>query len=162
MNILKYTIYKFQGISQLIEQSFKYISLLFVSPLAGLIPSIAINTLATRKMIKNIYNNMHLEKIDKVKYETFNYEREINNKLTDLDYTYALIDDNIIDNLKSDFMLQYDSNLPGYEDTLKKINNIRDKVRGNRYKMDVIKNNLITSKKINEDKMIKVRKLNNE
>lgn len=164
INKNEYTIYKFQGISQLIEQSFKYISLLFVSPLAGLIPSIAINTLATRKMIKNIYNNMHLEKIDKVKYEAFNYEMEINNKLTDLDYTYALIDDtiNIIDNLKSDFMLQYDSNLPGYEDTLKKINNIRDKVRGNRYKMDVIKNNLITSKKINEDKMIKVRKLNNE
>lgn len=160
----EYTVYKFKGIDGLIGQSFKYISLLFMSPLAGLIPSIAINTLATRKMIKNIYSKMHIERLDKVKYEAYNYEREISSKLNDLDYTYALIDDTIgiIDNLKSDFMLQYDSSIPGYDATLRKINGIRDKVRDNRYKMDIIKDNLVVSKKINDDKMKKVRELNNE
>ena len=55
----------------------------------------------------------------------------------------------------------YNSNIPGYEDTLKNIEKIENKLLHNQNKVFIIKNNLRRSKKLNEDKMIKVRELNN-
>lgn len=158
----EYVDYKFIGLSKLISESLKYIGLLMVSPFSGLLPSIAIETLATRRMIKNIYKNMHIDEIKKVEYMALDYDNEIRDKLNDIDYTYYLIDDTIklVEDLKSDFISQYNYDIPGYSDTLHKINNISDKLKQNRVKVDVVKDNLIVSKKINADKMVKVKKLN--
>lgn len=158
-----YTTYKFVGINNLVSQSLRYVGLLMISPLAGLIPSIAINTLATRKILSNIYKNMHIEKINKIEYMATDYETGINNKLNDIDYTYDIIDDtiNMIRNLKDDFMKFYNPSIKGYSDTLRKLDRIYDSINNNRYKMDIIKNNLIGSKKINSDKLVKVKELNN-
>jgi hypothetical protein len=158
----RYTEYKLKGLGSLIGQSIKYVGLMIVSPLKGVIPSIAISTLVTRSMIRNIRKNMKLEKIDKVYYEAVDFDRDISNKLNDVDYTYYLIDDTMemVSGLKSDFMEQYNSNIPGYDETLRKIDTMMGEIKKNRYKMDVIKQNLKVSKKINADKMVKVRKLN--
>ena len=159
---IDYTTYKFRGINELVFNSVKYVSLLMVSPLVGVIPSIAINTLATRKLLKNIYKNIEVEKIEKVKYEAFNYEFEIRNKLNDLNFTYDMVDDTIkmIDNLKGDLLKEF-GGINGINVTLGKLDDIRDKVVGNRYKMDIIRKKLVHSRKINDDKLIKIKKLNN-
>ena len=154
--------YRLVGLDELLGSGIRYLALIMVSPLAGLIPSIAIDTLATRRMLINIYRGLHYEEFNEILYEAYDYESEINNKLTDLDYTYDMVEDTIgfVDRIKSDFMKQYNSAIPGYEDTLKKINDIEKKVKKNRHQLDFMKNNLIQSKKINSDKMIKVRELN--
>ena len=50
--------------------------------------------------------------------------------------------------------------IPGYSDTLKKINDIENVIYRNQNKVNIVKNKLIKNKKLNEDKMIKVKKLN--
>ena len=56
----------------------------------------------------------------------------------------------------------YNSNIPGYEDTLKKIGQIEDKLLHNQNRVAIVKRNLKNSKKINEDKLILVRKMNEQ
>ena len=158
----EYTKYKVRGINELISQSFKYLGLLMISPFKGLVPSIMVDTLITRKMIKNIYDNMYIDKINRVEYMAYDYEREINSRLWDIDYTFGVIDDtiNMVDRLKSDFGYIYDSRVKGYDDTLRKLDSISDRVLNNRYRMELVKNKLMASKRINDDKLKKVKVLN--
>ena len=158
----EYTEYKVRGINELISQSFKYLGLLMISPFKGLVPSIMVDTLITRKMIKNIYDNMYIDKINRVEYMAYDYEREINSRLWDIDYTFGVIDDtiNMVDRLKSDFGYIYDSRVKGYDDTLRKLDSISDRVLNNRYRMELVKNKLMASKRINDDKLKKVKVLN--
>lgn len=159
---VNYTTYKFKGINELVSNSIKYISLLMINPLIGIIPSIAVNTLATRKVIKNIHKNLRIEKIDKVRYEAVNYDLEIRNKLNDLDYTGEMIDDTIkmIDNLKIEMIKQF-GDMSSLGDTLKKLDDIRDKVVNDRDKLDIVKKKMVAGRRVNDDKLVKVRKLNN-
>ena len=53
----------------------------------------------------------------------------------------------------------YNSNIPGYQDTLKKLDKIEEKIINNKYKMDTIKNNLNKTRKLNENKIKKLEKL---
>ena len=48
-----------------------------LSPLSGIIPSIAVNTLMTKKVIGDMYNNLHYEDIKHVCYSAVNYESEL-------------------------------------------------------------------------------------
>lgn len=151
-----------KGIGDLISNSLRYMGFLMISPLAGLIPSIAAQTLMTKRMIGNAYRHLHIEEVRHVHYSAMDHDSELNHHLTDIDYTKNLLADTLIDveRLKEDFMLQYDSRIPGYEDTLKNIQKIENKLIRNQYKVEIIKKNLKKSKKLNENKMIKVRKLN--
>ena len=160
----EYSIYKFRGLGELISNSLKYMGLMMVSPFLGFLPGIAASTIATRSMIKNIRKNMGIEEIKKVHYVADDFNSEINHKLNDIDYVYYVIDDALdeIDRLKRDFLVQYNSSIEGYSDTLNKINKIEGKIINNRKKVDIIKRKMFQSKKINEDKMIKVKKLNQE
>lgn len=162
INREEYTTYHLKGIGELVNQSLRYMGFLMLSPLAGLLPGISIQTLATRRLIGNIYRNMKLEKVQHVHYEAVNYDSELNHHLCDVDYTSMMLDDTLrdIERLKEDFMMQYDSRIPGYDDTLKKINKIEEHIIHNQNKVDIIKKNLKRSKKINEEKMERVRKLN--
>lgn len=162
INQEEYTTYHLRGIGELVSQSLRYMGFLMLSPLSGLLPGIAVHTLATRRMIGNIYRNMKVEEVNHVHYEAVNYDSELNHHLCDVDYTSCMIEDTLkdIERLKEEFMMQYDYRIPGYEDTLKKITMIEKKVLHNQNKVDIIKKNLKRSKKINEDKLEKVRKLN--
>ncbi len=158
----EYTIYKMKGLGDLISNSLKYMGLMMVSPFLGFLPSIAASTIATKNMIKNIRNNMELEEIKKVSYEAINYNSDINNKLNDINYAYYVIDDVLseISRLKRDFLVQYNSSIKGYDNILNNINKIENKIINNRMKVDIIKKRMLVSKKINDDKMVRVKKLN--
>ena len=151
-----------RGLGDLIETSFKFIGLKLLSPLSGLIPSIAVNTLMTKKMIGEMYKNLHYEDIKHVYYSAIDYDREILGKIVDVGYTESLIDNTLGDvkKLREDFMKQYDSNIAGYSDTLKRINDIELNICRNQNKISIIKKRLIENKKINENKMVKVKKMN--
>ena len=133
-----------------------------LSPLSGLIPSIAVNTLATRQLIGNIYRNLHYEDVRHVYYSTIDYDSELNNKIADVKFTENLIIDTLDDikKLKEEFMKQYNSEIPGYQDTLKKINRIEKIIYRNQNKINKVKKKLIVNKKINEKKLVRVKTLN--
>lgn len=157
-----YTTYHLRGVGELLNQSLRYIGLMMVSPLRGFLPGIAVNAMVTRRMIGNIYRNMHFEEQQHVRYETIDYESEISKRITDVDYTSLLLDDTLrdLERLKEDFMMQYDSRIPGYEDTLKKFGQFERNIMRNQHRVEIIKKNLQVSKKINCDKLIKVREMN--
>lgn len=159
----EYLTYHMNGMGNLIGQTLKYMGLMMISPFAGLIPSIAIQTIATKKMIGNIYKNIHPEEVKHVKYSAINYDNEINKYLTDIGYTENLLNDTLSDikRLKEDFLFIYNSNLPGYEDTLNNICNVEKMIIHNQNRVDLVKKNLKKSKKLNNNKLALVKKLNN-
>lgn len=163
--ITKKTISKtrLRGFNHLITTSLKYIGLLTLTPLKGLIPSIGARTLATRKLIKNLAKNMGYEEINTIVYSAINYESEINNNLYNLKNISANIDETLYDikNLKEKFKQEFsNSNLKDYEDIYKKIEAIEEQVLDNKERITFIEKQLIKSKKINRNKLIKVKKMN--
>ena len=162
INRNEYNKYKINGIGKMISNSLKYIGLLLMSPFAGFIPSIAINTIATKKMIGNIRKNMKIENVKYIEYSAIDYDRDIKNKLDDINYVNYVVDDalNDVKNLKNDFMIQYNSNINGYESTLDKIEEIERSIVNNKKRLSIIKNKMDINRKINKDKLIKVKKLN--
>lgn len=158
----EYVTMHLRGMGELISQSLRYVGLRMLSPLSGLIPSIAVNTLMTRQLIGNIRNNLRYEKVKHVYYKAYDYDRELSDRIIDVDYTEDLILDTLDDikKLKEDFLMQYDSKISGYEDTLKKINEVEEIIYRNQNSISKIKKRLIQNKKINQNKLVKVKKLN--
>ena len=155
---------KLCGIGDLFYQGLKFVGLKLLSPFSSFIPGIALETIMVRNMVKGAYDNVHSKEIKRVYYSAVDFDSELNNKLIDIKYTEELIDDTLVDlkNLKENFLLIYDSNIPGYDDTLKNINIMEEVIYKNKYKIDYVKKRLNVNKKINEDKMYKVKKLNED
>lgn len=162
INSEEYVTYHLRGISDLLSQSLRYIGLMMLSPFGGLIPGIAVNTLMTRRLINNIYRNMRIEAVNHIRYNAIDYEQEINGKITDIDYTSVLVSNTLtdIEKLKEDFMLQYNSKIPGYDETLMKIEKAHDLILRNQNRLEIVKKNLLRSKKINANKLVRVKALN--
>ena len=160
----EYTTVHLRGLGNMLDMSLRYAGLLLLSPFRGMIPGIGIQTLMTRRLIGNMAQQMHFEEVRHVHYDAVNYDVEISNKLCDIDYTSDLIDDSIrnINRLREDFMLQYDSRISAYNDTLKKINSIKELLVRNQNKVEFVKKRLYASKRLNQDKLVRVRELNEE
>lgn len=161
INKEEYTKYKFRSLGNMITDTINYLSTIALSRHLNPVSKIFIRTLAANRLLKNISNNMHVEQVKKIEYSAKNYDREIISKISDIDFTYELINDTLytIKNIKEDFLLMYNSNIPGYQDTLKKLDKIEEKIINNKYKMDTIKNNLNKTRKLNENKIKKLEKL---
>lgn len=162
INSEEYTTYHLRGVQDLISQSLRYVGLLMLSPLSGLLPGISVQTMATRRMIEHVYRQMHTEEVHHIRYSTIDYDRELSSKITDINFTSNLLDDTIqdIERLRDDFLIQYNSKIPGYEDTLRKINQIHHQVLRSQNRVEKIRDRLKKSKKLNEQKLIRVKELN--
>ena len=55
-----------QGLNNLLSISLKYIGLLSLTPLRGILPGIAAKTYATRKLVGSMYHSLHYEKQEKI------------------------------------------------------------------------------------------------
>ena len=162
INREEYVTTHIKGLGEMAAMSFRYLGLLLLNPLKGTLPGIGIQTLAAKEMVVNLYRNLDIEKVKHIRYYATDYEREINGKLNDIEYTSALIDDAIsnVDDLLSSFMLKYNSSIPYYDDTLNKIYSIRKVVLRNQNKVNKIRNHLKMGKKLNEEKLMRVKELN--
>ena len=115
--------YSFKGFGALLANSFKYLGLMLMNPLKGMFPNIAIQTLATRKLIGNLFDSMHLEENRRTIYEATDFSQEINLALNDIDYTEGLIDKSLDDILilKGKFkekFEKYNSDINAYKDAI--------------------------------------------
>lgn len=163
IDVKTYAEKKLKGMDGFLSTSLRYIGLLTLTPLRGLLPSIGAKTAATRKLLHSMLDNMHYETTKKAVYSVSNYEQEINNKIYDVNS----VEDNIelalqdVSRLKSefkDYFLKY--NLDEYEKAYKKIMMIEKNIKNSQEKVNIIKQRLIKNKEINRTTLVKVRKLN--
>ena len=161
---VEYVTRHLRGFDELVLTSLRYAGLLLLNPLKNIVPGIGVQMLATREMLGNIANHLHYEEVKHVRYEAINYDKEINNNLTDVHYVADIIADNLrnVQKLKEDFMLQYDSKVPGYEDTRKHIDNLYDMILRNQNKISIVEKNLNRGKKMNEEKLKLVKSMNEQ
>lgn len=157
--------YHFKGFHKLFLNSFKYFGLLMVSPLKGIIPSIATETLITRNMIKNLYRNLEIEEERKVVYEAMDYSNIISSAINDLDSTSNIVDATLDDivHLKmkyNDQFKKYQGDFYEYRDIMHKINDMENKILGNKIKIEIMKKRALEQQKANENKLKLVRQLN--
>lgn len=153
-----------RGVGDLLTSSLRYMRALVMSPLSGMIPGIGMQALVARRMIANAYRHLHFEDINHVYYEAIDYDSELNHHLLNVSYVEDMVDGAIKDvsRLREEFMSIYDRRIPGYEDTLKKIGEIEKDLVRSQNRVLLAKKNLKKSKKINENKLVRVRKLNDE
>lgn len=161
----KYIETKLKGMNGFLSTSLRYITLLTLTPLRGLLPGIGARTVATRRLLKNMLENMHYEKTEKIVYSLNNYENEIINKINDIDSVGQNIDFALEDvaKLKEEFRNYYFKyNLEEYRKAYKKIEIIEKNILNDKEKIDIIKQKLIKNKELNRTTLVKVRRLNSE
>ena len=157
--------YHMKGFNELFRNTFKYFGLLMINPLKGIIPSIATETLITGNLIKNLYKNLEWKETKRTVYEAMDYTSIINNAINDLDSTSMIVDttlDNIV-HLKMKYnerFSEYQGDFLEYKEVMQKINDMENKILGNKIKIEMMKKKTIEQKKINEDKLKLVKKLN--
>lgn len=157
--------YRLKGFNRLLGNSFKYLGLLLVNPLKGFVPSIAVQTITTKNMIKNLYNNLEWEEERKTVYEAIDYSSSINSMINDLDNMSLMINSTLEDIIimKAKYVKefsQYENSFSEYKDVIRKIEEIENVLLGNKIKVEMIQRKMIEKEKENESKLKMVKKLN--
>jgi len=157
--------YKLKGFNQLLGNSFKYMGLLLISPLKGLVPGIVTQTVITKNVVSNLYRNLEWEENKKIVYNAINYADEINIALNDIDNAALMINSTLeeVIKMKSKYINEfskYEGSFSSYKDAIKKINKIENAVIGNKIKLEKIRENMKEKERLNDIKMKKVKKLN--
>ena len=157
--------YIYNGYTKILASSFKYIGLLLLSPLKGIMPGIATQTLITKNVLDNLKKTVSIEERKRVVYEAIDYESEINRVVNDIDYMRNMVDSSLDDvvNLKrkyNEYFKKDELNYREYQDVIKQLNKIENSIIGNKIKIDMMKERMIENKKVNDNALVKVRKLN--
>lgn len=154
---------KFVGYDKLLFNNLKYISLLLLSPLKGIFPSIALSTLSTKRTLDLIKKDAHIEQVKTIVYTAEDYEKQISTNIYNINNMNDLIDASLFDikNIKETLSGNVELKvMPEYSEFIKKINKVEDILNNNRNKLDKLKKKLNNYHEINKSKLIKVRKLN--
>lgn len=157
--------YRLKGFNQLLSNSFKYLGLLLINPLKGLMPGIVTQTLVTKNVISNLYNNLEWEENKKIIYEAIDYSTALNAAMSNLDMTTMIIDSTLedISKLKNKYMKdfsKYEYSFSSYRDAIKKINKMENAVLGSKIKIEKMQQRMKEKERQNENKLKMVKKLN--
>lgn len=157
--------YRLKGFNQLLGNSFKYLGLLLINPLKGLIPGIATQTVVTKNVVHNLYNNLEWEENRRMIYEAVDYSTSINSAINNLDDTSSLVNSTLDDviRLKRKYKKEfgkYEGSFSSYNDAIKKLNKIENAVLGNKIKIDMMKTRMKEKERQNSSKLKMVKKLN--
>ncbi len=159
--------YHIKGLNKLMLNSFKYFGLLMLNPLKGIFPSIAMQTLMARDMLRGVYHGLKWEEERKMVYSASDYSLSIEQAINNMDYVSNSID-NVLGNLISlketynEKFKDYQKNHSEYKEIIDKINDMANKMMGNKIKVEIIRKRALEQKKVNYKKLVLVDKLNNE
>ena len=157
--------YRLKGFGQLLGNSFKYLGLLLLNPLKGLIPGIAVQTMITRNTVKNLRKKIEWEVNKKIVYDAIDYSHEIDDAINNLDNNLSFINmtlDEIVE-LKYKYnrhFEMYPSSKSDYKDVMSKLNKIENSLLNNKIKIKIMQKRMEEKKKTNAEKLQKVKKLN--
>ena len=124
IDVSSITRYKLRGFGDILSSSVRYIGLLSLSPLTGRFPSIALNIMASRYMLHNLYNALTVDEITTTIYKAQDFQNDISSKLNDLNYNIYSLNDakGVIKDIRVKFMEQFNYEDSSHIDMLKKIN----------------------------------------
>lgn len=159
--------YRLKGFNRFLFNSFKYVGLLMLSPLKGIVPSIATETVLTRNVVSNLYNNIEIEETRRMVYEAIDYSSEIRNAISDLNNTGKLVDMTLEDITKlkmkyNEQFKKYQGDFYEYEEVIRRINDMENKILGNKIKIEIMKSKMKEKEMENSKKLIKVKELNDQ
>lgn len=157
--------YHLKGFGKLFMNTFKYFGLLMISPLKGIIPSIATETIITGNLIKNLYQNLEWKETKKTVYEAIDYSNLIEGAINDLESTNRIVDMTLEDivHLKMKYNEEFKKNQDDfveYRDIMHKISDMENKILGSKIKIEMMRQRALEQQRENSRKMVLVRKLN--
>ena len=157
--------YHLKGFNALFRNSCKYFGLLMVSPLKGIVPSIATETLITGNLIKNLYKSLAWEEQRQMVYEAIDYSNLISSAINDLEQTNRIVDMTLEDiaHLKIEYnekFKKYQGDFREYQEIMQKISDMENKILGNKIKIEIMRKRALDQKRMNDKKLIKVNELN--
>ena len=159
--------YRMNGFGRFLGNTFRYLGLLMLSPLRGVVPSIATQTIITRNAMGNLYNNIHWEENRRMVYNAIDYSVEIKNAINDLDSTDKLVDKTLDDIIKlkmiyNDKFKKYQGDFYKYQEVIRKINDMENKIIGNKIKVELMKKKMLEKEQINAKKLKLVKQYNSQ
>lgn len=159
--------YRMNGFGRFLGNTFRYLGLLMLSPLRGVVPSIATQTIITRNAMGNLYNNIHWEENRRMVYSAIDYSSEIRNAINDLDSTDKLVDKTLDDiiHLKmiyNDKFKKYQGDFYEYQEVIRKINDMENKIIGNKIKVELMKKKMLEKEQVNAKKLKLVKQYNSQ
>ena len=148
-----------RGFGEILASSVKYVGLLSLSPLTGMFPSIALNIMASKYMVHNLYNALTLDKVTTTIYKAKDFQNDISKKLYDLDFNSYVLKDSkrIIKDIKINFLEYFNYDDSSHVDMLRRINILENNLDNQEYKLNLIKDRLLKNKIINEKTINKVK-----
>ena len=152
------------GYEGLLSNNLKYLTLLMLSPLKGIFPSIALSTIATKQTLDMIYKRAHTEKVKEVYYNARDYGEFIKGRLYSINDMKNLVEISLaeIKQIKNDFKKEVINNESlEYIQLFNKIESIEKMLITNANKMNFMEKRLMKQKKLNDSSLSKVKKLNN-
>lgn len=159
--------YRLKGFEKYLFTSFKYLGLILMNPLRGVIPGIASQTLITKNVVNNLYKNLKWEENRQVVYDAIDYSSTISHAINDLEFSENAVDDTLEEliRLKMEYnnkFRKYQNDFLEYDNVIKKINDMENKILGNKIKIEIMKNRMKEKERENANKLKLVRKLNTD
>ena len=157
--------YHLKGFNKLLVNSFKYFGLLMLNPLKGIFPAIVSETLITRNIVNNLYGNLKWEEDRKIIYEAIDYSSSLDSIIHDIDVASNNVDMTLSDLvvLKMEYNKKFKlchGDINEYKAIIDKIENMENKILGNKIKIEIMKKRTIEQKNENNKKLILVNNLN--
>lgn len=156
--------YRLRGFGNLVSGGLRLLTGIFTRPFSSTLGGIAFQTYNANRMVNNLRGALRLERITSTVFSVENMQYELSKRIENIDYNSDCISDTIsnVMKLRSEFMEQYNYDIPGYNDTLKKINDIEVLLYNNQVKLNTIKNKLKINKKLNQNALHRARILEKE
>lgn len=151
------------GYEGMLLNNLKYLTLLMLSPLKGIFPSIALSTIATKQTLDMIYKRAHTEQVKEVYYNARDYGEFIKGRLYSISDMKNLINISIAEiyEIKSEFRKNVINNQSlEYGELFQKINDVEHALISNSNKIEFMEKRLLEQKKLNDSSLKKVKKLN--
>ena len=151
------------GYEGLLSNNLKYIALLMLSPLKGIFPSIALSTMATKQTLDMIYKRAHIEQVKEVYYNARDYGEQIKGRIYSISDMKNLVEISLAEvrQIKKDFKNEIINNQSlEYSRLLNKIEDIEKALISSANKMNFMEKRLLEQKRLNENSLKKVKKLN--
>lgn len=154
------------GMGEVFRSGLKYIGTV-MNPFKYTRNGIAQSTILAKRLVDNALNNVHMETRTKISYQAADYSYEIDRCLNELEYVSNTIDKSLEDitYLKNRYiseLIKYKYRVPKIAKTYQDIIKLENLLLSNKRKTQMMINKTNNLELANKNKLIKVKKLNNQ
>ena len=154
------------GVGEAFRSGLRYLGTV-INPFKNTKNGIAKSTILAKKLVDNAIDNIHIETKNKVSYQAIDYSYEIDRCLNELEYVASTIDKSLedISYLKNKYiseLIKYKYRVPKIAKTYQDIIKLENLLQSNKRKTQIMINKTNNLELANKNKLIKVKKLNNQ